>query len=304
MHTAELDVPPLLRAIALRTFPAFEQLSPADLASMAEHVRPRLYRRGDVLSRRGVPVRSLHFVLRGEVEVDDGRGKPRTMGPRDVVGGLGALSLDPMGQQAVATQETLTLKLDRDDMEEVFEDQFAIFLGVLRALARALVSLEKRLGRDEGLRIPRELALGEDTELGLVERILLLRSSMNFAGAEIEALADLAQECESFELPAEGVLWRAGDAAEDAILLVTGRIRAAAGDRDPFWFDGGTWVGGMEALSGEPRWYYATADGPVRGLRIELGSLLDVVEDHMGIGMNLLRTIARSIRDVSEHVPD
>jgi CRP-like cAMP-binding protein len=226
------------------------------------------------------------------------------MGPRDVVGGLGALSLDPLGQSAIATQDTLTLKLDRDDMEDVFEDRFAIFLGVLRALARALVSLEKRLGRDEGLRMPRELAFGRESELGLVARILLLRSSMNFAGAEIEALADLAEECQPFELPAEGVLWRAGDAADHAVLLVTGRIRAATGDRDPFWFDGGTLVGGMEALSGEPRWYAATTDGPARGLHIELSSLLDVIEDHMGVGMNLLRTIARGIRELSDHVRD
>jgi CRP-like cAMP-binding protein len=225
------------------------------------------------------------------------------MGPRDVVGGLGALIGDPLGQHAVAVKETLTLKLDREDMEDVFEDNFRIFLGVLRALARSLVGLEQQLGRDVGPRPQHELTFADGRKLGLVERILLLRGSMHFVGAEIEALADLAEECEEIELSGESVLWQVGDVAEHAILLVSGRIRARAADHDPFWFEPGDVIGGVDALCGEARWYSALAEGRVRGLQIETQRLLDVIEDNMGVGMNLLRIIARGIREVSERVP-
>jgi CRP-like cAMP-binding protein len=249
-----------------------------------------------------VPVRAQYFVLEGRVQVDSGSAKPKILGPHDVVGGLGALSGDALGQHAVALEDTFALQLDREDMEEVFEDNFPIFLGVLRVLARTLVASEKELGRAIALRPENDLPFDAGGELGLVERILLLRGSMNFAGAEIEALADLAQESELFELPADGPLWQVGDAAQHGVLLATGRVRGKAADHDPFWFEPGAVVGGVDALSNEPRWYAATAETPVRGLRLQTQNLLDVIEDNMAVGMNLLRVIARGIRDVSERI--
>jgi CRP-like cAMP-binding protein len=141
----------------------------------------------------------------------------------------------------------ITLQLDRDDMEEVFEDNFPIFLGVLRVMARALVASRKKLGRDAGH--PRANSsswmrgLGE---LGLVERILILRRTLDFAGAEIEALADLAQQAEEIVQPVRQPLWAAGDAADHFIILLSGRVRP--GSRCPVFFRPGSIVGGVESF--------------------------------------------------------
>jgi CRP-like cAMP-binding protein len=299
-----VDVAPVERVLVLRTFPAFEGLSPSELAVMAEHVRPRRFAPGDTVFRPGVPVRSLHFVVRGRVELlRQGRVR-RTLGPQEVVGGLASMMHDPVGQHAVAAVETVTLQLDRDEMAEVFEDNFPIFLGVLRVMARMLVTARKKLGRDAGHTPASSLDwMRELGELGLVERILVLRRTMDFAGAEIEALADLAQEAEEVRLPARTTLWRSGDSADHSVIVITGRVTCGS-DGHSFDFGPGSVAGGVDSLCGDPRWYTAVTAGELRGLRIEAQDLLDVIEDNMAMGMNLLRVIATGIHRIDQRVSD
>jgi CRP-like cAMP-binding protein len=300
-----VDVAPVERVLALRTFPVFEGLSPSELAVMAEHVRPRRFEPGDAVFRPDAPVRALHFVVQGRVALlRHGRAR-RNLGPHEVVGGLASLMQDPAGQHAVATEPTVTLQLDRDEMAEVFEDNFPIFLGVLRVMARMLVTARKKLGNDGGhppsgaLHWMRELG-----ELGLVERILVLRRTMDFAGAEIEALADLAQEAEEIRLAPGRTLWRVGDTADHSLILISGRVVCYAETGQELDFGPGSVVGGVDSLCDDPRWYTAVARGEVRGLRIEAQDLLDVIEDNMAMGMNLLRVIAGGIHQIDQRVSD
>jgi CRP-like cAMP-binding protein len=291
--------------LALRTFPAFEALTPAELAVMAEHVRPRLFEKGALVLRREVPVRALHFVVSGRVELLRGGRLFRSLGPHDVVGGLASLVDEPLREHAVAAEETITLQLDRDDMADVFEDNFPIFGGVLRVMARMLVAARKKLGSDAG--DGPASALGPARvlrQLGLVERILVLRDSMDFAEAEIEALADLAQEAEEIDLPPGRTLWKIGDAADHFVIVIDGHVCCALEDGKELSYGPGTVIGAVNSLSAEPRWYAAKTAERVRGLRIQTQNLLDVIEDNMGVGMNLLRVIARRIQEVGERVSD
>lgn len=290
------------RVLALRGFPAFRHLSPRDLAVLAEHTTPHVFRAGAPLLRPGMPVRSLHFLLRGRVAIlRDGEAHCDAISP-EIVGGLRALAQEPRGQHAVAAEDTLTLQLDLDDMEDIFEDRFGIFLATLRAVARAQIGLRRGLGLAAAYSPPVSAEPARAVaDLDLVGRLFLLRRTADFARARVEALADIAQEGRVIELAAGQVVWRSGDVADHGILIADGIVTCTSDRGDQrFVFGPGALVGGIDSIANEPRWFEATAEGPVRGLRIETQRLLDTMEDNVELAMDVLRSFARASLELEE----
>lgn len=303
MHDNSDAVGQVGRVLALRTFPAFRDLSPAELSAIAEHARPKFFRKNQQVYRPGIPVRALHFVLRGRLAVSERGGAREVVGPRQVLGGLEALSQESAGQSVVAVEDTLTLQLDSENLEEVFEDNFPILVAILRALAAGQIALRRRLGPRAGFPEPQASPPNVSSALDLVERIICLRQTMDFAGTRIEALADLAQETRRVELAAGARLWEAGDSADYALVLIQGRIDAVTGDgTQRFTLGPPATVGGIDSLARGPRWYTATASSPVLGLRIDTQVLLDVIEDNTDIATDMLRVFARDLRSLQRQL--
>jgi CRP-like cAMP-binding protein len=295
----------LERVLFLKTFDAFKNLSPEELTALAENTRPQSFETGAALGKPSLPVRTLHFILQGRVEVVK-EGQPTAiLGPQDVVGGLAVLIGDERGQLVRALEPTSTLKLRREDLEDVFEDNFAVLLGVLGALARAQLALRRTLGREAGYPAVQSAAPARPlVELGLVERLFCLRRAMDFAQTRVDALSDLAEDARTLRAEAGEALWEIGDLAENNLLVVEGVITAATQDSEQvFEFGPGSFVGGVDVFAGEPRWYRATCKTPVVGLRIRTQHLLDVVEDHIDLGMDLLRVLARMLAGLQGGAP-
>jgi CRP-like cAMP-binding protein len=291
------------RVLALRSFPLFEQLTPSDLAVLAQHVRPRFFPRGSELLHPGIPVRCLHFVLRGAVEMVRS-GKPNEqVGAHGVVGGLAVLAQDADGEQAIAAADTVTLQLGSEDLEDVFEDNFSILAAVLQVVAREQIRARQLVRDNAGLdpalasaSLP--LVMGE---LGLVERTMCLRQTMDFANTRIQALADLAQEAKPVTIEPGHQIWSEGERADYSLVVVAGGIEAS-GPGLRFVASPGSMIGAAESLAREPRWYDARAKAEVRALRIEAERIFDVIEDHMDLATDLLRVFARSTRGLKERV--
>jgi CRP-like cAMP-binding protein len=303
---AELSVNQVQRVLSLRTFRAFSTLSPAELAVIAENATPRFFPSGSELLRPGVPVRAIHFIVRGSVEMMREGRPPLVLGAQDVVGGLAALTQDPKGEQVVAREETVTLELERDSMEEVFEDNFPIFLGVLRAMAHTQLVLRRRLGPEAGFAPPDgPNPVRPVGKLDLVEKIFFLRRTMSFARTRIEALADLAQESNELVVPKGRQIWSAGDVADIVVMPVSGIIDCVSEDgKQTFGFGPGSIIGGLDSFAGEPRWFTASARTALRALSIEAQTLLDVVEDNMEMTTDMLRVFANVVRELQDRVGD
>jgi CRP-like cAMP-binding protein len=289
------------RVLALKTFEVFKGLPAQELAVLAEHARPRFFPSGALLLRPGIPVKTLHFILQGLVEVVREGSAPAELGPQDVLGGLRALGGDDQTEHARALQNTTTLQLHRDDLQDVFEDNFSVFLGVLRTLARAQLSLRRRLGEHAGFSPSAPgTAAHAVGELGLVEKLFHLRKAMDFAESRVEALADLAQEAEAVRVEAGQVLWEVGDLAEYNVLVLEGVIGATTTSSEQhFEFGPGSVVGGLDAMAGEPRWYRAVAKEPLTALYMRSQHVLDVIEDNVEFGMDMLRLFARTLHGLS-----
>jgi CRP-like cAMP-binding protein len=293
------------RVLALKTFDAFRDLAPVELAALADNARPRRFKKGQALLRPGLPARSLHFILRGKVEVSRRGEPPVSLGPQDVVGGLAALIGDEQSQHAYAVEPTTTLQLHRDDLQDVFEDNFPALLGVLRTLARAQLEVRRGLGKDAGFPLIKTANPARPiAELSLVDKLFFLRKALDFAQSRVEALADLAQETRTLRAAEGQVLWSLGALADHTLLLIEGVIGASSENEEQvFEFGPGDVVGGIDALAGEPRWYQAVARTPITALQIGTQHLLDVIEDNGELGMDLLRVFASTLRALQGRLP-
>jgi CRP-like cAMP-binding protein len=275
------------RLIALRTCAAFDALSGAELWRIAACLRPRHIARGEVLTLEGLPRSTLDLVVSGQLEVLES--DTRTLlGPGAVAGSLTALLDEAPSPRITAKARTLVLAFERSDLEDLLDDDFSIFLGILRGAARSLV--ERRPSHEQ----PVEFQVAPLTPRGsapsLVERILTLKSTPHLARAELAALAALAEGSEERAFDADAALLAQAVVPERFLVVRAGGVTIGAA---PNSFREGDAVGLVEALAGAPVAFVATARGPVHALSVATSLLLDLVEDYPSLGLGLLRTLAR-----------
>ncbi len=289
----EIVISPVQRALILKTFPGFVALSAAELAVLASIGQERFFPAGSVLLEPGAPVMAFHLVVEGKVQMLH-QGRPtQQMGPRSSVGGLAGLTRDPRGAHAVALDDTVTLEIDTDDMQDLFEDNFNILLGVMRALVRTMREFQIKTGGGAvsgGDKVFEGLA--SDQPLTLVDKMFFIRKASSFAQVSIRALAELASQVTELRLGAGEPIWPAGETADYSVLIVNGVVECLPEDMDPFEFGPGYVVGGPDSIIGDPRWYAAVAKTDVILLQQWRAATLDVFEDHIEVAMSLLRTLA------------
>jgi CRP-like cAMP-binding protein len=284
------------RALILKSFPGFAHLGAPDLAVMSSICRERFFPAGATMLEPGVPPLAFYLVVSGRAQVLRNGEPADEHGPKSSVGGLAAMTRDPRGTHAVALEDTLALEIDTDDMQDVFEDHFTILVGVLRALARTMRELQIATRQGAAVSTPTQhQGVTSDRPLTLVERMFFLRRTQNFAKVSIEAVADLAARHREVRFRAGDVIWNLGDAAEDSILVLNGTISCQPPDREHFDLGVGYIVGGLDALSGEPRWYKLVAKTDVLAMRQLRDDMLDVLEDHSEAALALTRTLAGGV---------
>lgn len=285
------------RILTLRTFPAFSSLEPHELAVMAEYCEDCFFEKGEVIAKSGLPVTGLHLVVEGQVQIYKDGQPFRLMKERESVGGIASITMDPRGIDAVAVEDTTTLALAREDMEDLFEDHASLMLAVTRVLARTLIQGRRQRGPNAGYDIDKEVA-GEphEGEVDLMDRVFFLTSMMAMDGVSVDALADLAYGSKAVRFEKGDVLWKAGDVADHFVGIISGLVDCESEDgKQTFRFGASSTVGGMDAISGDPRWYGAVASTDVVGVRVEMANLFDLYEDNVEMGMAMMRVLAHAI---------
>lgn len=290
------------RMLALRAFPGFSELDMSQLVVLAEIVTERFFHSGTALSTPGKPVTTVTLIRHGRVNVLRDGVPVRMFGAGDVVGGMAAITRDPVGQHIVAVDDVDAFQLEGEDMADVFEESFPVLHAVIRGLARGVLSVRKQMAPGAGYRPPEPPATGVSEPPGLVERILFLRGLLAYGKARVEALADLAREMEYVQVPAGTVFWQQEDASRYSLLILGGIVDCENADGQSFAFGPNSSVGGIDSLAGLPRWYGATARTEVTALRSDVENLLDVFEDHPDIGIEMLRVLARTLMALQARV--
>ena len=281
------------RLIALRQFPAFGDLPPDDAHAIAMRARERRFVTGEVVLDEDRPMEEIAFIVRGRVETRRDGQPLRAYGPRSVIGSVPLLAEVTRGYGCIALEPTIAIMLSADDLIDVFEEHFSVAREALRGLASQTLELRKRMGPTAGFEASTFEPTGEPPpRLDLVGRIAQLRRAMPFAGARLEALADLARDVRELRLEGGDALWNEGDDSSALLFLIDGRVVAENADGLRTSFGPGDVVGGLGTFAREPRWYAARCATAVVALRLDADSMVDVMEDHFDFSLALIRAMA------------
>lgn len=288
---------PVERLLYLSTLPGLSSSSPAELASIGQHVRERSFARGEHLLQEGAPAESVFFLVEGSVTILRQGQVLQRVEPPFGVGFLPVLSEDPEGVTARADSKVLALELAADDLIDAMEDSFSLLESGVRQLSRQLAEaqaqLESRglLERDE----PLETEYPE-APLDLVQRLTLFRRRGPYMHASLDSMAELVRRAAEVRYEPGVTLWTEGDAAAWGVQIIHGVV-TCSGKQPPRAFRMGpdSVLGVVEANAQLPRSYTAVTETRVVALRMESETGFDIIEDDAELGLALLRFLATLI---------
>lgn len=282
------------RIMRLRGVPILREVSSSDLAQLAASMRERTFSKGEVVIREDAPPRSFFLLTVGVVTM---RRHGNVIGTVRAPGGVGFLSVLARTQgatESVAETYTEGYEIPADAIEEMFEDHFSALLGSLRWVVDRLV-VENREAKPPPFVAPTDALdhLIGDRELGIVERMFVLRRARAMATANLNSIARIARRMQEIRVAKDTVLWRPGDRADTALFIVKGMLELR-------WKEGhsvqsvgpGYVLGGAESLASLPRWNELVAVEPVVLLRSSREAFIDMFEDDYEVAMGFLSLLA------------
>jgi CRP-like cAMP-binding protein len=287
---AVLLVGPLDRVLYFRTLPEMDRLSAAHLAAIAAHAREEFFPRGSTIVAPDEQVDTLYLVVDGQVSLRRSGRLEGDVGPGASVGLLHLLARTASGLEATAVTDTLTLRLDWDDHLDVCEEHFPIVEQYLWHLSDRMVerlqATPQLLSRPHAAPV---LDVPPSRDLDVVERLLTLHATGVFPHRAPDALGELARHVHEVRVAAGETVWRRGDPAEDFLVVVNGAMGCSAGPSHDPVLVGPSGVAGLhEALGYNDRWCDAVATSPSTVLRIDVESLLDIMEDHFDMAIDFV----------------
>jgi CRP/FNR family cyclic AMP-dependent transcriptional regulator len=131
------------RAQLLENVPFLAALDPADREALAGYMRPRQFRRGDIIFHKDDPGHALFIVEEGSVRIylPGLQGADLTLallGRGDFFGDLSLLDGAPRSATAAAAADSALLVLDRSDFVRLVSSRPTATLAVLAVVARRL----------------------------------------------------------------------------------------------------------------------------------------------------------------------
>ncbi len=269
-------------------------MTTSELAPLAASLTSATFEKGDVLLREDEPPRAFHMLLTGSVTM---RRRGRTIRTITAPGGVGFLSLlarTAGGTEAVAEARTETFALRADALEEMFEDFFPVLLSTMRWLGESVVK-ENLVSPAPGYIQPThdyDRLIGA-RELGIVERIFLLRQTLAFKNANVNSIARLARAMKEVRVGAGETLWRPGDRSGGSIFVVKGTMELSWNARKQVQKIGPSYiVGGIESIAGVLRWNELIAQAPCVCLQGSREGLIDMFEDDFDAALTFMSMMA------------
>lgn len=282
------------RILRLRGVPTLRTLPPNELAQLAASMRTVTFKKGEMLLREDEPPRSFFLLLTGTVTLRRNGKRIGTVRGPGGVGFMSFLARHAGGTSAVAESFIEALEVQADAMDEIFEDHFPVLLGHVRWVAERLIAENKVTEPPKYVPpvVSFDRMLG-DEQLGIVERIFLLRRMRAFTEANVNSIATLARKMVELRPPAGEVLWNEGELAEHSYFFVKGMASLRWGDGKFVQAIGpGYVVGGAESLVGLPRWNQLVVEEPAIVLRGTRDGLIDLFEDDHELAVRFLSMLA------------
>jgi CRP-like cAMP-binding protein len=294
------------RLLSLRSFSLLSTLRATDLSLLARLSREHDYDVGQVLATEGESVQAVQLLLSGRAELSRAGVVRQRAGAFDTVGLLPVAAGRSHLVTAVAVEPIHALEIDGELADEVLEDDFALFVRVLRLAATSTRDMLSAAGgsdvlargtRMEPARLRGQAPTGEILSdafggpLGAARKLLLLRDAPLFESAPLDGLAAFAKHLSHVRMAA-GTAIETGGPAGDLCVIVAGEaevLSPLAENTVKRVARAGDVVGAVGALTGgAPRLLVRAGTESVHLLRGGVPDLLDTIEDHHAMGRRLL----------------
>jgi hypothetical protein len=141
---SEMDI-----AVRLQDVPLFDRLNTQQLVSLAELVQTQRVASGERIYAAGEEGLGLYLVLEGEVELRRGPVVVERAAEDSFFGELAALDGLPRSADAVASVDTLVLRLERDDLLRLLDEVPGFSIGLVQLLSSRVRRLVERLDESE-----------------------------------------------------------------------------------------------------------------------------------------------------------
>jgi len=284
------------RLLLLRALPVCEGLDDEGLIRLAEHARSVSYRIGDVITRNGERARAIHVLVEGQVELFQNERQIGTLEAGAAFGAFHVLAREP-SVLAVASEPTRTIEVPATAFETLLDENYSLLRSLLGMVGSAVLAARGNLptdpkpGRivDEGERYERPRTL--------VERVLQLRNG-SFAGMNLEAVIDLARNLREVRMPAGEVIWSVGEVADYSLHVYYGRLRCTAPDGRHVIIGSDFTLGVLDMWGPRRRAYSVVSETPVILARVEYEQFLTLLESHVEVAVEILRSFARAIFEI------
>lgn len=133
------------KVIFLQDIDVFKEVRVEDLAHIAAIAEESILEPGTNLYEVNDSADSLYLVLDGKVRLHRNGQEINVSGPHEAFGTWSLFDNQPRVATATALEETLVLKISREDFYDLLSDHVRIAEAMLRSLARSLRSLAERV---------------------------------------------------------------------------------------------------------------------------------------------------------------
>jgi CRP/FNR family cyclic AMP-dependent transcriptional regulator len=140
----------LERVLFLKSVPLFRTIGGEELAQVAQIVEEAYFPAGETFIRQGDVGDCLYVLIDGEVDVVvDERLHVARVGAKGILGEMAVLTDAPRTASCTAVDDTIALRIDRDDFWELMGQHPAVALGVIKEMSERLEQMHRRLEQQE-----------------------------------------------------------------------------------------------------------------------------------------------------------
>ncbi|MFT7581316.1 MAG: hypothetical protein ACI9MR_002991 [Myxococcota bacterium] len=256
----------------------------------AENTHYQRFAPGEYLSRANEPVRWLHMIYDGDVEIRPAVGPPFVIEPPSGVGWPSFFSQADTNVDAVALTHVSSLALAPMVTLDLFENNFSLVRNTLRLICETLL---EKLGS-----IPKadpETPLGPYPEraLTLVERMIEVSSNSLFRRANADAVTAFARMETEIAFEPGDVLWRRGDRSETRISLTYGRVRCTMESGESVVISAPYTLGFLDAMASGVRIYDVVCETRVVLREANMSPMMQILEDHPSVALDMIGLLSR-----------
>lgn len=281
------------RYLYLRSMPGGSKFSDASLLPLAEHAEEVVFRRGARLLTYDTLPESVFFLMQGRVELIRGNESRGLLESPGAVGVLAVMGDCEMPYDVIARDEVVALSVDTEFFRETFEDNFEVALEIVGSLSAHLLARRQQVPKDASPQFALPANLSR-RELGLVERMLIVRRFDMFGPGALTGLTEVAQQFREVVLEPGATLFEAGEMADKFHLVLDGTLEIAWPDSDEEQ-GAGSLFSNLETFAGVRRGATARAKTRTRVLQVAWETLIDVLEDHTEMVLAIIARLAQAV---------